>query len=589
MNTISKFSPLEHPHHFLERMAVSCMGKLPFESNNCLPSDKKSLSKRLEAQCMMERMLVEYLAVRRVDRAGIRALLKSNDKILRDLHKADLYPTNEALHACDLSSTYYQHIALPLLLMRLTRRATRHKEGVLFHLHNMLQTLSGDYPANIQSYMRQHLKQWQKDERLKHKSISWITKIRPSSYPSFSTCKLSFDEWKEKQTVTNTQQKAAFSQVKALYMGGLLFSALKKMLGDFKEFSFYSAQMLALENNSHPFDTYHNVMAQAVAHKDAAVFLSEYRKRVGKAAATRELIRYGDCLFMPYVLQEQFKSDLTIGKRIIRLSYLFEKSRIEDIHLMDNYFNKLDGLGYVLRALLSSVMSFERLVNWVVPKFFESSLSLVRDEIQGNELQPGTEREIIQALTRVLSEVSIRRHAGESCNTLAVFLYCFRYNEDTVQPNANAAAECIFWDTNSEPYKGQACEYILISAYNEFITRFAKPDAVRGLLCNPLLRLEQSLEVYFTSLQLGAKRAANKAFRKDRTIVRLGSKYPYQALQDLEQDVLRLALSPYLSNMPNIGAFCSLNEEEKREILAVLDKAQYEKDYLANMGAQRLM
>lgn len=586
MNTRSKFSPLVHPHHFLERMAVSCMGKLPFDSNNCLPSEKKSLSKRLEAQCMMERILVEYLAERRVDRAGIRALLKSNDKILRYLHTADLYPTNEAPHACDLSSTYYQHIALPLLLMRLARRATRHKEGVLFHLHNMLQTLSGDYPANIQSYMRQYFKKWQKDEGLKPKSISWVREIRPSSYPSFSTCKLMFDEWKEKQTVTNTELKAAFSQVKALYMGGLLFSALKKMLGDFKEFSFYSAQMLALENNSHPFNTYHNAMAQAAAHKDAAVFLSEHRKLVGKSAATRELFSYNNCLFMPYVLQEQFKSDLTIGKRNLRLSYLFEKSGVEDAHLMDDYFNKLDGLGYVLRALLSSVMSFERLVNWVTPEFFESSLSLVRDEIQGNELQSGTEREIIRALTRVLGEVAIRCHAGESCNTLAVFLYCFRYNEDTVQPNANTAAECIFWDTHSEPYKGQACEYMLISAYNEFITRFAKPDAVRCLLCNPLFRLEQSLEVYFASQQLGSKQAANKAFRKDRTIVRLGSKYPYQALQDLEQDVLRLALLPYLQNIiPNIGAFCSLSEEKKREILAVLDREQYEKDYLANMGA----
>lgn len=584
MNTRSKFSPLDHPHHFLERMAVSCMGKSPFDSNNCLPSEKKSLSKRLEAHCMMERMLVEYLADQRMDRAGIRALLKSNEKILRYLHTTDLYPSNEALHACDLSSIYYQHIALPLLLMRLTRRATRHKEGVLFHLHNMLQTLSGDYPANIQSYMRHHLKQWQKDEGLKHKSISWVREIRTSSYPSFSTCKLSFDEWKEKQTVTNTQLKGAFSQVKELYMGGLLFSALKQILGDFKKFSFYSAQMLVLENNSHPFDTYHNAMAQAVAHKDAAVFLSEHRKRVGKAAATRELISYSDCLFMPYVLQEQFKSDLTIGKRILRLSYLFEKSGVVDGHLMDNYLDKLDGLGYVLRALLSSVMSFEKLVNWVVPEFFESPLSLVRDEIQGNELQPGTEREIIRALTRVLIEVAIRRHAGESCNTLAVFLYCFRYNEDTVQPNANAAAECIFWDTHSEPYKGQVCEYMLISAYNEFITRFAKPDAVRGLLCNPLFRLEQSLGVYFASRQLGCKRAANKAFRKDRTIVRLGSKYPYQALQSLEQDVLRLALSPYLSNiLPNIGAFCSLSEEEKREILAVLDREQYKKDYLVNM------
>ncbi len=136
---------------------------------------------------------------------------------------------------------------------------------------------------------------------------------------------------------------------------------------------------------------------------------------------------------MPYVLQEQFKSDLTIGKRIIRLSYLFEKSGIEDIHLMDNYFNKLDGLGYVLRALLSSVMSFERLVNWVAPEFFESSLSLVRDEIQGNELQPGTEREIIRALTRVLGEVAIRRHAGGP----AIHLQCSFIASDTMKIRYN--------------------------------------------------------------------------------------------------------------------------------------------------------
>lgn len=586
MNTGSKFSPLDHPHHFLEKMAVSCMGKSPFDSNNCLPSEKKSLSKRFEAHCMMQRKLVEYLADQRMDRAGIRALLKSNDKILRYLHTADLYPRNEPFHVCDLSKTYYQHIALPLLLMRLIRRAAIHKDGVLFHLHNMLQILSDDYPANIQSYMRQHLKQWQEDEGLKHKSISWVREIRPSSYPSFSTCKLSFDEWKEKQTVTNTQLKGAFSQVKALYMGGLLFSVLKQILGDFKEFSFYRAQMLVLENNSHPFDTYYNAMAQAVAHKDAAVFLSEHTKQVGKAAATKKLISYSDCLFMPYVLQEQFMSDLTIGKRISRLKYLFEKLGVVDKHLMDNYFDKLDGLGYVLRALLSSVMSLGRLVNWVVPEFFESPLSLVRDEIQGNKLNPGTEREIIRALTIVLSEVAIRRHAGESCNTLAVFLYCFRYNENTIQPNTHAAAECIFWDTHSEPYKGQACEYMLISAYNKFITRFAKPDSVIGLLCNPLFRLEQSLGVYFASRQLGCKQAANKAFRKDRTIVRLGSKYPYQALLGLEQDVLRLALSPYLSNiLPNIGAFCSLSEAEKRDILAVLDREQYKKDYLVDMGA----
>ncbi|WP_041609497.1 hypothetical protein [Tolumonas auensis] len=310
-----------------------------------------------------EYALIEYLADLKVDRAGIRALFKLNDKILRYLHTADLYPTNKALPACDLSSIYYQHIALPLLLMRLTRRTTKHKEGVLFHLHNMLQTLSGDFPFNIQLYMRQYLKQWQEDEGLKYKSISWVREIRPSSYPSFSTYKLSFDEWKQKQIGTDIQQEVAFCKVKALYMGGLLFIALKKILGDFNGFSFYSTQMLTFENSSHPFETYYNAMAHAVVHKDAAVFLSEHREQLGKAAATTALIKYNNCLFMPYVLQEQFKSDLTIGKKIERLSYLFEKSGVEDDHLIDNYFKKLDGLGYVLRALLSSVMTFERLVN----------------------------------------------------------------------------------------------------------------------------------------------------------------------------------------------------------------------------------
>ena len=582
MNSCSQFSPLDHPHQFLERIAISCMGKPPFECANCLPSEKKSLIKRLEAHCNMERMLIVFLADSRVDRTGIRALFKSNDKILRYLHTTDLYPTNETLPAFALSSAYYQHIALPLLLMWLARRANKHNKGVLFHLHNMLQTLSNSYPSNIQSYIRLHFKQWQEDEGLQHKSISWVREIRLSSYPSFSTFKLSFEEWKEKQTATDTQLKVAFCQIKTLYMGGLLFSALKKILGDFNDFGFYSTQMLAFKNYSQPFDTYHQVMARAVGHKDAKEFLSENRKRLDKNNATRALINYNYFLFMPYVLQEQFKSDLTIGKRIVRLSNLFNKLGVEDCHLKDCYFNKLDGLGYVLRALLSSVMFFEGKVSWVVPEFFESSLGLIRIEIQDNELQNSTEREIIRALTRVLSEVIVRRHAGESFNTLAVFLYCFRYNEETVQPNANAVAESIFWDTHgSDSYKGQASEYMLISAYNEFITKFAKSDTVNGLLCNPLSRLEQSLGVYFAERQLGSKRAANKAFRKDRTIVRLGSKYPYQALRDLKQDIICLALSPYLSSiLPNIRTFFSLSEEEKLEIFSVLDREQYKKDYL---------
>lgn len=572
-SNMCKFKSLVHPHQFLETLAIACMGRSPFEVQNCLPSEKKSLSKRLEAKYLMEKMLIEHLADLRSDRAAIRALLRSNEKILRYLHTDDLYPTNELPQSNNLSLAYYQNIATPLLMIRLARHAARKKRGLLFHLHNMLQKLSDDYPINIQSYIRNSLIQFQKAYGVKYKPMSWVRGIRATTYPSVTTFKVSLDELIEKQPTINRQQNIAFGELKALYMAGLLFRTLKSMLGDFKDFGFYSAKMLALETHSCPFYACRSVIAEAVAHKDAALFLSDERKRKGNPTdATRALIEYNNYLFMPYVLQEQFKSDLTSGKRIVRLRNLFKKLGVEDYHLINNYFNKLDGVGYVLRALLSSMLLYEVNVEWFLPEFFESSLSLIKVEIQENELQPSTEREIIRALTIILSHISIQHHAGKSCNILALFLYCFRYNEEIVQPNSNVAAESLFWDTFGTPYKGQDSEYLLISAYNEFITRYAKPDNVKELLCNPLSRLEQSLKEYFESRHLGTKRAVNKAFRKDRTIVRLGSKYPYQAVTEMEQDILLLALSLHLSDiMPNIKAFYSLSDEEKRGILVELN------------------
>ncbi|MCM2678181.1 hypothetical protein [Echinimonas agarilytica] len=576
MKKLFKFKLLDSYHQSLEGIAVNCMGKSLFGHRLALPSEKKSLNGRLKAQSEMEKMLVEFLANRGPDRTAIRALLAYHAKILRHLHSIDLYPTCDT---CGLSSIYYQHIALPLLLIRLTRRANKHTQGVLFHLHHMLQQLPEKYPANIQSYMRQQLNRWQLNNGLTPKPISWIREIRSSSYPSWNTYKLSFSEWQEKQPISEAQSEAAYDQVKSLYMAGLLFSTVKKILDKFKPFSFYTERMLALESNSFSLSAYGQMMAKAAQHQEPAAFLSEHKKQTGSTDATKKLITYRNCLFMPYVLQEQFKSDLTSDKKLLRLRKLLMKSGVEGNHLITNYFNQLDGLGYVLRALLSSVMAFEQLVDWVTPEMFEQSVHLVKDEIRKGQPVPSTEREIIRALTQVLSELANQQHPGASCNTLAIFLYCFRYSDESVQPNANAAMERLFWDTHSKPYTEQACEYMLIAAYNNFITRFAAPDAVNSLLCNPLGRLEQSLAVYFQSRHLGLKQATNAAFRKDRPIVRLGSKYPYQALQDVAHDVARLALSSNLSSrLPNIQAFVDLSEDEKKQMFAVLDKAQYEKD-----------
>lgn len=557
---------LVHPHQFLESVAIDCMGKKSIDCHQCYPSEKKSLAARVEAQQKIQRLLIEYLTHTREDRIGLRTLFKVNEVTLRRLHACELYPTRSI---SGLSNTYFHHILIPFLMMRLACRARKHQNGLLFHLNEMLYISGDKYPGNIKKYMRKCVKEWQIENGNKHKPVSWIRNIRSNSYPGIGSYKLSMSDWSESQSFADNNSVG--EKIECLYMSGLLFNAIKDIVGGFKDIGFYMECMLSLEGQKKNYSTAYYLMKEAVGHQDPASFLSVRRSRVGKSNATRELICFSDFLFLPYVLQEQFKSDLTTPKRLPRLNNLFRKLNFDD-EIKIKYINELDGLGYVLRTLFSATILLEEEVDWIKSDIFKLPLDLLRIEIESMAINRSTEREIVRVLTQIISEVVSRRHGGESINFLAVFLYCFRYSEEITQPHILSATEIMFWDSFGKEYSYDCYEYIIIAAYNEFIKVYSTPDIALGLICNPLDRLEDRLDEYFSlSNEIGTYHALNKVFRKDRTIVRVGSKYPYQALRDIEQDICRLALTPYMSELlPNIKAYCELCEEEKENIVSIL-------------------
>jgi hypothetical protein len=580
LNTSTQVCNLLHPHQFLESVAIGCMGKKWLTIHDCpKPSTMQSLENRVATVRKMKSLLLTYLTDNVEDRAGLRILLEGNDSILLQLHTRDLYPKHLEQ---SVSTTYFKRIALPLLVKWLAQRSNNRKDGLLYHLHEMMQSSSKPYPKNIQSYARGCIKVWQKEAQCKVRPLSWVRDIRENNYPRITSYKLSIDEWGSHQCLDDVKLNEIKAKITDLYMGGLLFSVLRKICGSFNDYSFYMSQKVLINNDISTDTTchhnYYKVLAKAINHQDPASFLAEKRERFGRKKATRKLIAYRDYLFMPYVLQEQFKSDLVTPKRVIRLRNLY-KELGANVDQTSVYLDVLDRQGYVLRALFSSLLYFKKLP-WIRFETYASALKCLESEIEKNSTYENTELEIIKTLTVFLKELSSRCHVGESFNTLAVFLYCFRFNETNTQPAAQDSTKLLFWNTFGKKYDGQRYEYMLIATFNEFITNHAEGD--QDLLCNPLLRLDQALERFFAlNKPNNITMAVNQAFRKNSTIFRLESKSPYQALKDVEQDLHRLKMMPYLDNLlPSIKKFCSLSEHKKHKILAVLNKKQYERDYL---------
>ncbi|MBE8232992.1 MAG: hypothetical protein HAW67_04595, partial [Endozoicomonadaceae bacterium] len=358
------------------------------------------------------------------------------------------------------------------------------------------------------------------------------------------------------------------------------YRVLKDICGGFNNYNFYLSQKVILINdvstNLNCYESYYNILAKQINHQDAELFLANKRKQFGSSKATKKLINYRDYQFIPYVLQEQFKSDLVTPKRVKRFHNLYRELD-KSIEQADVYLNLLDRKGYVLRALFSSLLFLKRLPK-VKNDIYSVALERLNSEIESSSIHPKTEGEIIKSMTKLIKEVSLRYHAGESINTLAIFIYCFRFNEESTQPKAQAAAELLFWDSFENKYDEQRYEYVLIAAFNDFITLYANND--RYLLCNPFFKLEYALGQFFDSKGLNdIAKVISQVFRKDRTIVRLKNRTPYQALIDVEEDITSLKLTYYLETLlPNIRRFCSLSDSEKNKILFALDKKQFELD-----------
>lgn len=243
----------------------------------------------------------------------------------------------------------------------------------------------------------------------------------------------------------------------------------------------------------------------------------------------------------------------------------------------EKYFNSLDIKDYMIRALFSASFVFSIDSLTTIYERHESKytevLSQIYQEVMTGTKKDCTERAIINLLSLIVEELHKGWNAGEACRELAVFLYCFRINEQSTQPNTGELPERIFWDTNEKEYDEITKFVHCIADYNTFISNYSHGDWKADFLCNPFKRLDDSLKAHFESNQLDLKKSVNAAFKKKRAIiVNALNTSPFEALTNIQEDVTSMKLAPYLDQqIPNIMKYILLPDEEQEAILKLLE------------------
>lgn len=299
-------------YEFLERLAVSCMGKKYIKSQGAtLPSELKSTVKRVKAYSKLKNLLINYLVVNSSDKQLLLSLFTENETTLRYLNAQDFYfDSNKSAN-----ETYLTNVTIPLFVLRLSLMQSQMKEGFIKQLLMMLQASFCDYPKELKSYAKCIITNKATELGLTSKPIEWVGKIRSTSYPTINTFENSLLNWTESQLINESNTTQLIELTKVIYRTGLFVKALRELNNGFPSYQCVMDKQMKLCSSGANKHTYLNIMQAQLNHIDVATFLSTNKKIHGSEIAHQMLFKYNNCLFAPYYLQQQLKNQLNTEKK----------------------------------------------------------------------------------------------------------------------------------------------------------------------------------------------------------------------------------------------------------------------------------
>ncbi|MFS1286478.1 hypothetical protein ACLRDI_02075 [Pseudomonas piscis] len=357
------------------------------------------------------------------------------------------------------------------------------------------------------------------------------------------------------------------------------------------------------------------VFKARIGHQEPGVFLSQQARQKDSSAATRALVEHNAGQFHAYVLLEQIKSDLNVGRRPQRvgssvklLGFMFGGHELQ----WRSFFDEMPLPLFLLNAIFSSALTLVQRLDdprlWGAAKF---ALQRVYEagQTQGAQREEAlavAAREQIIVLKQLLDIYQARHHLGWLAVELLAFLYAFKYKYDPgFKPHAADKLEAILDECVDERQIQHRIEYqtpygtctrtlvpvgtdaalMMIHQYNRYVLGACREPL--QYVCNPLQRLDEMmqivLEVADTDRELNEKtlkRRVNNGFGtgKNKSIMRIGGIRPYQCLRDLGFYLPALHLQVLEQLNPGLFRYLALPAHLQQLILRQLSPASYESD-----------
>lgn len=354
---------------------------------------------------------------------------------------------------------------------------------------------------------------------------------------------------------------------------------------------------------------------QALGHHlnstDPAPFLSNAATKIGSNQATLELIYHNNGQFHCYVLQEQIKNDLSVGRKSarVRCSSLMLHHMGIPVDVTERYFASMEPSRFMLDAVFSSTLQLVSISRFVeLQERCMQTLQMLAQHLRAGTDNASVVDKIaiaqINLIRDFLDHYNSNQHLGRIGFELCAFLYAFKYKFDPgFQPQSLDRLDLILHDCIDPSQLNEIVRYEtpfgpgqrqltwsdlgvsinLIKLYNDFVIRnTTTPDRY---LCNPLARLSERLDraLCFDSSALSVKaliRGVNQAFgtHKQKSILRIGGVRPYEALRDVQFYLRALKLEDAVDDLSGIWRYCELPIARQHAILRSLDKAAFATD-----------
>ena len=364
-----------------------------------------------------------------------------------------------------------------------------------------------------------------------------------------------------------------------------------------------------------PFDTLLTLFKAQIRHVEPGDFLSQQSRQVGRSEATRNLIRHNARQFHAYVLLEQIKSDLQVGRRMSRINtsvqVLGAMSGVDQKRWLA-FFEDMPLSLFLLNAIFSSALT---LVHQLFGEkaFWNAALTLgglvEAEQTQGSQREQRlavVAREQVNVLKTLLDTYHAEHHLGWLAMELLAFVYAFKYKYDPgFQPHSTDKLEAILDDcvdkrdirhliAYATPFghcervlilEGTDVALLMIHRYNRYIlTHCAYP---LEYLCNPLQRLSEVLQRALSAASAEGetasatlKRCINAEFGtgKDKSIMRIGGLRPYECLRDVGFYLSALHLETQRALNPGLFLYLALPDALQHQVLQLLSPARYAED-----------